>query len=351
MGGMETYARALTEELGTTMDVRLTVLPGRPDGRVPAIPALIGFGLRAACGIVFTRRTPEIVHVADMASWPLAFCARLRYPGARIILSAHGTDVSFGVRRGVKASVYRGYLRLGARLLRRATVIANSRATAATTRKFGFSDVVMVPLAAEAVEDIKPAPAQEPTILFAGRLLPMKGCSWFIKNVLPLLPEPLRLEVAGTVWDESEKAALTAPRVRYLGVLDQTALCHAYASATCVIVPNINVASGAFEGFGLVATEAAAAGGIVLASAQAGLRDAVLEGDTGFLLPAEDAKAWADKIMEVANWDNDYRAAFVKKSRSLCRSHFSWQRVARQTVEIYERPPAGAPGKGLDHEP
>lgn len=347
MGGMETYSKALAEEMEELMGVRRTVLPGNRDGSVPGAGALMWFGLRAAVKLLFTRHPADVTHVADMASWPLALCARLRRPTGRLILSAHGTDVSFALRGGVKAGVYRAYLRLGARLLGNATVIANSTATATCAARFGFCDTVVVPLAAQVTAPM-PDMSHAGAILFAGRLLPLKGCAWFIRKVLPLLPAEIRLHVAGTIWDRDEEAALDAPNVRYLGVLDQTALRGGYAGALCVIVPNIELESGAFEGFGLVATEAAAAGGVVLASSHGGLGDAVLDGHTGFLLPPGNAEAWVDKIMDVARWSAAQRNSFVKTSQQLCAEQYSWHRVARQTKAVYEHKAADeAAGKTL----
>jgi glycosyltransferase involved in cell wall biosynthesis len=103
----------------------------------------------------------------------------------------------------------------------------------------------------------------------------------------------------------------------------------------CVVVPNICLESGEFEGFGLVAVEAAAAGGIVLAARHAGLADAVIEGSTGFLLPPGDAASWSRKIREVANWTPERRAGFVLGSRETCARHFTWERVARETAKHY----------------
>lgn len=65
-----------------------------------------------------------------MALWPFASIARLRSRRTRIALSAHGTDVSFPLRRGAIARLYELYLKIGARLLPTAVVIANSMASA-----------------------------------------------------------------------------------------------------------------------------------------------------------------------------------------------------------------------------
>ena len=125
-------------------------------------------------------------------------------------------------------------------------------------------------------------------------------------------------------------------QVNYLGVLDQSALATAYAQALCVIVPNIEMENGEFEGFGLVAVEAAAAGGVVLASATGGIRSAVKDGVTGFLVEPENAENWSAKILEISNWSHAKRNAFIDLSVKETREHFSWDRVARETEAVYE---------------
>ena len=173
--------------------------------------------------------------------------------------------------------------------------------------------------------------------MFAGRLVERKGCLWFVRNVLPRLPGGIRLKVAGPVWDKAEEAVLADPRVDYLGALDKDALVDAYRNALCVIVPNIEPPSGEFEGFGLVAVEAAAVGGLVLASATGGLVEAVEDGVTGFSLPPGDAGAWSAKIGEVAGWDGEARERFLGGAMARSREAYSWPRVARDVLKIYDR--------------
>lgn len=335
MGGMETYSKRLSDELDGVTNIRRIVLEGHDDGSVPKVSELIGFAATTAFKLIFGRGSFDVIHVADMASWPLALLGRLRYPRSRVVISSHGTDVSYPRRGGVKGNLYGAYLKLGARLLPNVTIIANSKATASCTQSYGFRDTVVVPLAAE-VDRPEQALQSGGSILFAGRLIRLKGCAWFVREVLPHLPSHITLDVAGTIWDDHEFSALNTSRVRYLGVLDQKTLWQAYADALCVVVPNIDIESGEFEGFGLVATEAAAAGGVVLASRHAGLLDAVLDGRTGFLLPVGKPAAWVQKIVEISGWSTTKRRDFIGFSQASCAEKFSWKRVARDTLAVYD---------------
>ena len=334
MGGMETYSMRLSEELAKLAPVEVVALPGRPDGQPPRATALLGFPFTVLRRIIARREPVNVLHIADMAIWPLALLATLCRGSPRVVLSAHGTDVAYHRRGTVRGRLYGAYLRLGSRFLPRAKVIANSRATRDVVAETGWRKGAVVPLATDIVV---PAPdgSNDGTILFAGRLVERKGCGWFIREVLPLLPDGIRLKVAGTVWHETERAALGHPCVDFIGNLDGDDLVQAYRRALCVIVPNIELANGEYEGFGLVAVEAAAAGGLVIAADCGGLRDAVVDEVTGFLVPAGDAQEWANRIDAVRQWTNGERARFLGKTSLEVERRFNWQRVAKETLALY----------------
>jgi glycosyltransferase involved in cell wall biosynthesis len=334
MGGMETYCAKLVEQLRNRRTVELLALPGAPDGSVPSPARLARFGLSTASRILFGAPLPGLIHVGDIASWPFALLARLRRPSIRLVMSAHGTDVSYGRRPGLRGKLYQAYLRLGAAMLPSAKIIANSEATAQACREPGFRNVRIVALAS----DMQPPetglkPSQN--LLFAGRVIRLKGLSWFVQNVLPTLPRDIVLEVAGSLWSEEEAKCLANERVNYVGVLPQRELAKAYANALCVIVPNVEMQNGEFEGFGLVAVEAASAGGVVLASDTGGLRSAVKHGVTGFLVEGGESWAWVARIVDIRSWTAKKRRDFVATCTAEVRAHFSWERVAMETEAIY----------------
>jgi glycosyltransferase involved in cell wall biosynthesis len=336
MGGMETYALRLSQALGAHGEVEVIALPGRTDGGAPRIGAVLWFGLRTFARLLATGPA-DVTHVADMASWPLALAGRLRASGRPVVLSAHGTDVAFARKTGLASGLYRLYMNFGALFVGRMTVIANSRATADIARWLGFSRITVVPLATDfqAPEQITPGSH----LLFSGRLIPRKGLLWFTENVLPQLPAGTKLHVAGKVWDQGEARALDDPRVKPLGILSAKDLARAYAEAGAVIVPNIDTGDGEMEGFGLVAAEAAASGGVVLAANIDGLTEAVRDGETGMLLPPGDAEAWTTACREVLEWSDDTRRAFVDRAMTSAARHYSWPRVAQDTFALYDLDP------------
>lgn len=336
VGGMETWSQQISAELAKHVPLEVIALPGRSNGLPPTALALLAFPFRVAWRYLRRKRAPDILHIGDMALWPVGLLARLRHSSTQIIMTAHGTDVSYTRRAGLRGRLYGAYLQLGARMLGNATVITNSRATERATHENGWSNTQVIPLATDI---IGPAPdgSHNGSILFVGRLVELKGCAWFIRNVLPLLPEGFHLQVAGTCIDNDERAALTSPRVTYLGKLQGDLLVEAFSKAMCIVLPNIRPASGTFEGFGLVATEGAAAGGVVIAARCGGLPEAVVDQRTGFLIEPEQPELWANEIMRIAHWTEEERRSFIQKSMQCADAQFRWPRVAKDILQIYQR--------------
>src|SRR6056297_125077 len=335
MGGMETYSLRLSQELKQHADVETMVLPGNPDGSTPGLGALVSFGLRTAARLLFAKPA-QVVQIADMASWPLGLVAKLRSPRSRIVLTAHGTDVSYSFGPKLRQKLYRFYMRACALCFARSVVICNSDATCDMVRALGFAQPRRVVLGSDIGFQAPEGVINR--ILFAGRLIPGKGCRWFVENVLPQLPDGIELDVAGTCNDPQESRVLDHPRVNFLGNLPHEALARKFAEALCVIVPNIDPDGPerpAFEGFGLVAVEAASAGGVVLAADHSGLRDAVIDGKTGFHLPSGDAQTWIAKVNEVIAWNTEERTRFKRHASEQAQAHYNWARVAQETFDAY----------------
>jgi glycosyltransferase involved in cell wall biosynthesis len=335
VGGMEIYSREIARELGRLCETKVLALPGRPDGQPPNALALIAFVTRCAWHLLRNSNEYDFVLLGDLVLAPLALFCRRSSRKVRIGVALHGSDVAYHVREGIRPRFYRAYLLLIV-LLRRTigVLIANSEATARQAALIGLTGARVVPLAVRLPPPMEPAPVR-PQILFVGRIMPFKGAGWFADEVLPALPGDIRLLVAGTAWDDSEVARLARnERVDLLGPVFGPELRELRATSICVIVPNIPLGGRIFEGFGLVALEGAADGGIVLASNLHGLSSAIIDGETGFLLPPEDKQAWQRQIQSIMSWSIEQRASFIGRARDCLAREFSWEATARKTLAV-----------------
>ena len=130
MGGMETWAKHLAEHLAERASLDLIALPGRANGMPPSALSLLMFPLTVLFRRLKSRPKPDLLLIGDMAIWPLALIFCPFSSRTQLLIAAHGTDVSYHRRGGFNGTAYGFYLRLGAKLLQRATIAANSRATA-----------------------------------------------------------------------------------------------------------------------------------------------------------------------------------------------------------------------------
>ncbi|HUF74328.1 MAG TPA: glycosyltransferase family 4 protein [Gammaproteobacteria bacterium] len=334
-GGMETYSRELTDELSRYTRLATRVLPGRANGKPPSLLAYWWFSVASFANVLYSARRFDVLHIGDLALWPLAVAARVGSRKIRVFASGHGTDIAYPLRPGIRPRIYGIYLKLGTTLAPRLSLIANSRATAKLCETAGYHVSAIIPLGVQA--DFERRPAEDPGryLLFVGRLVRRKGCAWFIREVLPRVGPGVSLKVAGVEWDAEESAALRSDRVEYLGPVYGQALRELRRNAVAVVMPNISCGRRDFEGFGLAALEASADGGVLLAAELDGIVDAVVDGVTGFLLPAEDAASWAKCIQSVLEWPLGKRQAFTDRALQVVRDRYSWKRVARETLETY----------------
>ena len=157
-------------------------------------------------------------------------------------------------------------------------------------------------------------------LLTVGRLVHRKGHAWFIKNVLPHLPENYVYLIAG---DGPERERLKGKeRVILLGKVSDQQLKILYNTVDAFIQPNIPV-SGDVEGFGLVMLEAALCNRPVFASHIDGIPDAIHDGHSGRLLPPSNAQAWIQALT------HELPAPQLRKeARAYTHTHHSWPGAA-----------------------
>ncbi len=104
------------------------------------------------------------------------------------------------------------------------------------------------------------------------------------------------------------------------------------------LLPAVDVffSSSKWEGFPLAILEAMAARLPVVAFDVAGIREAVLDGRTGYLLPRAHWGAWRERVEKLL-LDGQLRSRLGAAGRVLVESRFSIERMLTRTLDVYKR--------------
>ncbi len=177
-------------------------------------------------------------------------------------------------------------------------------------------------------------------IMTSGRLAKRKGVAWFIRNVMPSLPENVLYIVAGDGPDrENIKIAVKETnleeKVRTIGYMGDSVRDMLFHTCDIFVQPNIKIA-GDLEGFGISVIEAAFCGIPVIASNLEGLKDAIKDNQNGFLIETADAEGFSKKIKELLE-DENYRKDFGKRASQYVLENLSWEKISKIYLEEIEK--------------
>lgn len=177
-----------------------------------------------------------------------------------------------------------------------------------------------------------------PLLLTVARLVPHKGQDVALRALAALAVEfpDLRYLLVGDGHDRQRLLALAhslglAERVVFAGALGDDEVAEAYATATVYLgLSRIDNEVNA-EGFGISFIEAAASGVPSIAGDSGGVRSAVRDGETGLVVPPTDVEAVAAALRTLLV-DDGRRAALGAAARRAAETHYTWDRVARETL-------------------
>jgi starch synthase len=126
-------------------------------------------------------------------------------------------------------------------------------------------------------------------------------------------------------------AVVGRPRIRWINaMLPVDEVVQLYSHAAVFVCPSI------YEPFGLINLEAMACSTPVVASRVGGIPEVVVDGETGLLVEPGDPAALAAALRRVL--DDPARAARMGEAgRRRVEAHFSWDRIADRTLEVYQQ--------------
>ena len=267
---------------------------------------------RAVNSVTVRRRLHSFDPDIFVASGGGAVAAAALLAGHRPwIAVAHGTEIHAG-RPLTRALIRRSFRRA-------ACVISVSRYTAAqllgaevlparTEVIHNGADPTLETLAVTAapLADLVPSIAGHPVILTVGNVTERKGQEVVVRAMPAVLAEvpDAHYVLVGLPTDGPKMQALAlelgvADRVHLTGPLPTADLAGALRDATILAMTSRHTSSGDFEGFGIAVIEAALLGTPAVVSDSGGLPEAVVDGQTGIVVPENDVAATAGAIIEL----------------------------------------------------
>ena len=193
----------------------------------------------------------------------------------------------------------------------------------------------------------------KPYLLFVGRIARQKGFQHLVRAIqfmdrnfqivlcaaapdTPQLAEEMRIAV--------KRVQAQRPGIIWIDeMVDQQTACEFYSHAAVFVCPSI------YEPFGIINLEAMACETPVVATAVGGIKEVVVDGETGFLVPLEQmkespfeainpekfARDIAQRVNELMR-DRQLRERFGKAGRKRVVENFSWAAIAKKTKKLYE---------------
>jgi starch synthase len=191
------------------------------------------------------------------------------------------------------------------------------------------------------------------SVIFVGRITRQKGLPYFLKAARAL-PQDVQLILCAGAPDTKEIMAEVENLVAELskersGVvwipehLPQPKLAALLSNADLFVCPSI------YEPLGIVNLEAMACGAAVLATATGGIPEVVVHGETGWLVPIEQAQDGSGTPLDESKFVSDWSKAlndaleskelkrFGEAGRKRAIEEFSWDTIATRTLEVYQR--------------
>jgi glycosyltransferase involved in cell wall biosynthesis len=183
---------------------------------------------------------------------------------------------------------------------------------------------------------LTPAPverSEKPLFVYLGRLKKYKRVDVVIRAFAELNVPEARLEIAGTGDYRARLEGLVNSlglndRVKFLGFISEEAKLHLLrrAWASALASPK--------EGWGISNLEAAACATPVIAANSPGIRESVIDGETGFLVPPDDPGAMAAAMRGIVE-SRDLVDVLGGAGRRFAEK-FTWERAANSTLAHLE---------------
>jgi starch synthase len=192
-----------------------------------------------------------------------------------------------------------------------------------------------------------------PYVLFVGRITRQKGVTHLV-DAISYLPADTQVvlcagapdtpEIAAELRNKVDAARSHHPRIVWIEkMVTKPEAIQLYSNARVFCCPSV------YEPFGIINLEAMACRAPVVASATGGIKEVVVDGETGYLVPFEQdpvtsfprdpekfARDLGSRLSELLK-DPEKCRRFGDAGRKRVEEVFSWTAIAEQTIHLYQQ--------------
>ena len=209
----------------------------------------------------------------------------------------------------------------------------------------GFSSEEFYPVSKIFARSLMGLNSNDFIVLQLGRMVPRKGVDNVVKSIASLKQtiKNIRLVIVGGETDKPDPIACPEigrlqtiaeelnikQYVTFVGRKDRKLLKYYYSAA------DVFVTTPWYEPFGITPLEAMACGTPVIGANVGGIKFSIEDGKTGFLVPANNPEALAQRIQQL---HTDVQLLNEMKQNTIKRVHelFTWSRIASLAMNVYE---------------
>lgn len=172
-------------------------------------------------------------------------------------------------------------------------------------------------------------------ILFVGRISRQKGIIHLI-DAVKYLSKDVKVVLCASSPDteeiklEMEEKVKLYPNIIWINkMVTKEEVIELYSNAEVFVCPSV------YEPFGIINLEAMACKTPVVASATGGIKEVVVDGETGFLVEPGNSLELANHINTLLN-NKDLALMFGENGRKRVEEMFSWESIAKKTYDMYQ---------------
>lgn len=194
---------------------------------------------------------------------------------------------------------------------------------------------------------------EKPYVLFVGRITRQKGIIHLVNAIKYINPEIQIVLCAGApdtkeIGVEMKNAVTEVQKLRKNVIwiekmVTKKEVIQLYSNADVFCCPSI------YEPFGIINIEAMACNTAVVASAVGGIKEVVVDGETGILVPVQQQKTAPFEPLDTEKFAKDLanginklienpelRNKMAENGRKRVEDYFDWISIAKQTEELYK---------------